>query len=182
MIQLITRFLQSYGYESSKEFGLSILPSFKYGLHNATVMVSALMALITEFMGVGPTLALAMLVAVVTEMWTGIKASRISGKHFESFRFSRCIIKLCIWLSIIFIVHSFYKDLSHSEDILGVVASVFFSVVKLFIMMWFVFEHVISILENLAVIDGKPKEALVIKLENCWDDFTNLIKRKANEK
>lgn len=49
-------------------------------------------------------------------------------------------------------------------------------------MMWFVIEHLISILENLAVIDGKPKEALVSKLEDCWDDITKVFKRKINEK
>lgn len=182
MIQFITRFLQSYGYDTTKDFALSVAPSFKYGLQSASVSLSVAFAVITEFTGVGPTLALAMLVAVVTEMWTGMKASRISGKHFESFRFSRCIIKLGIWLSIIFIVHSFYKDFSLSQDIFNVIASIFFNIVKLFIMMWFVIEHLISILENLAVIDGKPKEALVSKLEDCWDDVTKVFRKKINEK
>lgn len=182
MIQFITRFLQSYGYDTTKDFVLSVAPSFKYGLQTASVSLSVTFAVITEFTGVGPTIALAMLVAVVTEMWTGMKASRISGKHFESFRFSRCIIKLCIWLSIIFIIHSFYKDFSYSQNIFNVLASIFFSVTKLFIMMWFVFEHIISILENLAVIDGKPKDALVSRLEDCWDDISKIFKRKMNDK
>lgn len=182
MIQFVIKFLQSYGYDTTKDFALSLTPSFKYGLQTAAVSISAATAIVTEFTGVGPTLAFAMLVAVSTEMWTGMKASRIAGKHFESFRFSRCIIKLCIWLSIIFIVHSFYKDFSSSKDIFNVVASIFFNIVKLFIMMWFVIEHLISILENLAVIDGKPKEELVSKLEDCWDEITKILKRKINEK
>ena len=36
-------------------------------------------------------LAMAMLVAIVSEMWTGIRASKVQGIGFESFRFSRCI-------------------------------------------------------------------------------------------
>lgn len=51
-----------------------------------------------------------MLIAIVSEMWTGIRASKVQGIGFESFRFSRCIIKLCIWLTIIYITHSFYLE------------------------------------------------------------------------
>lgn len=182
MIQFLTRFLQTYGYDTTKDFGLSIVPSFKYGLQYASVCVSAITAIFSELTGVGPTIALAMLVAVTVEMWTGMRASRISGKHFESFRFSRCIIKLAIWLSIIFIVHSFYRGFSSdNDDVFNLLTSMFFNVVKLFIMTSFVIEHVISILENLAIIDGKPKEALVSKLEDYWDSMTNLLKKKSHE-
>lgn len=69
-----------------------------------------LLRYVSESIGITPVLAMAMLVAIVSEMWTGIRASKVQGIGFESFRFSRCIIKLCIWLAIIYIIHSFYLE------------------------------------------------------------------------
>ena len=85
-------------------------PSFKYNLQFPAISFSAVTAVVSEWIGITPFLAMAMLVAIVSEMWTGIRASKVQGIGFESFRFSRCIIKLCIWLTIIYITHSFYLE------------------------------------------------------------------------
>ncbi len=103
MIRFFTRFVATYGYDSPKEFFLSVAPSFKYNLQFPAISFSAVTAVVSEWIGITPFLAMAMLVAIVSEMWTGIRASKVQGIGFESFRFSRCIIKLCIWLTIIFI-------------------------------------------------------------------------------
>lgn len=105
MIRFFTRFVATYGYDSPKEFFLSVAPSFKYNLQFPAISFSAVTAVVSEWIGITPFLAMAMLVAIVSEMWTGIRASKVQGIGFESFRFSRCIIKLCIWLTIIYIHH-----------------------------------------------------------------------------
>ena len=123
-----------------------------------------------------------MLVAIATEMRTGIRASRRQGIPFESFRFSRCIIKLSIWLAIIYIVHAFYKEcLLQEEFIYHTIGAFFFSVVKFFVMTWFCVEHLTSILENLAVIDGKPKDELINKVSDLWGGLAEQIKRKRHD-
>ncbi|ADV44374.1 phage holin family protein [Bacteroides helcogenes] len=183
MIRIITRFIGTYGYDSLKEFFLSLAPSFKYNLQFPAISLSAVTAVISEWIGITPFLATAMLVAIVSEMWTGIRASRAQGIGFESFRFSRCIIKLCIWLIIIYIIHSFYLESrsDKEENIVMMLSTLFFSIVKVFVMTWFCVEHVTSILENLAVIDGKPKDALIKKVKALWMAITDRLKRKVDE-
>lgn len=182
MIRFITRFIGTYGYDSLKEFFLSVAPSFKYNLQLPAISLSAVTAIVSKWIGITPFLLLAMLIAIVAEMWTGIRASKAKGIDFESFRFSRCIIKLCIWLTIIYIIHSFYKECQMNEqDFILVLSAIFFSIVKLFIMTWFCVEHVTSILENLAVIDGKPKDALIKKVGVLWNTVTDKFKKKVDE-
>lgn len=183
MIRFLTKFVGTYGYDSLREFFLSVAPSFKYNLQLPAISFSAATAIASEWMGITPLLAIAMLVAIVSEMWTGIRASRVQGIVFESFRFSRCILKLCIWLTIIYIVHSFYSESRNGaeESAVMLLASLFFLVVKAFVMTWFCVEHVTSILENLAVIDGKPKDALIRQVELLWATVSDKFKRKADE-
>lgn len=183
MIRFLTKFVGTYGYDSLKEFFLSIAPSFKYNLQLPAISFSAVTAIVSDSIGITPLLAMAMLVAIVSEMWTGIRASKVQGIGFESFRFSRCIIKLCIWLAIIYIIHSFYLEskVMAEDDFVMLLATVFFSITKVFVMTWFCVEHVTSILENLAIIDGKPKDALIKQVEILWVTVTDKFKRKVDE-
>ena len=138
MIRFFTRFVATYGYDSPKEFFLSVAPSFRYNLQFPAISFSAVTAVVSEWIGITPFLAMAMLVAIVSEMWTGIRASKVQGIGFESFRFSRCIIKLCIWLTIIYITHSFYLEskAGAEESFVMLLATLFFSIVKVFVMTW----------------------------------------------
>ena len=179
MVRLFSKYLSTYGYDSIPDFLLSVAPSFKYGLQVPAISLSAVAAFVTQWLGLSPFLAVAMLVAIATEMRTGIRASRRQGIPFESFRFSRCIIKLSIWLVLIYVIHAFYKEcLLQEEVVYHTVVALFFSVVKFFVMSWFCVEHLTSILENLAVIDGKPKDELINKVSDLWGEVTEQIRRK----
>ena len=48
-------------------------------------------------------------------------------------------------------------------------------------MTWFCVEHVTSILENLAVIDGKPKDTLIRQVGMLWVTVTDKFKKKVDE-
>lgn len=182
MVRLISKYLSTYGYDSIPDFLQSVAPSFKYGLQIPAISFSAIAAFVTQWLGLSPFLAVAMLVAIATEMRTGIRASHRQGIPFESFRFSRCIIKLSIWLAIIYIVHAFYKEcLLQDEFLYNKIGSLFFSVVKFFVMTWFCVEHLTSILENLAVLDGKPKNELINKVSELWKEVTTQVKKKKHE-
>lgn len=179
MLRLLSKYLSTYGYDSISDFLLSVAPSFKYGLQVPAISLSAVAAFVSQWLGLTPFLAVAMLVAIATEMRTGIRASRRQGIPFESFRFSRCIIKLSIWLTLIYVIHAFYKEcLLQDEFLYNKVGALFFSVVKFFVMSWFCVEHLTSILENLAVIDGKPKDELINKVSSLWGEVAEQIKRK----
>lgn len=169
----------TYGFENGKEFLLSVCPSFKYDIQSVTIPLSIVTGIITSILGIGPILAFAMFIAILVETWTGIKASLAKRKEsFDSFKFSRCVIKICVWLTIIFIVHSFSMDCAAHTGWMYALGSYFFDFVKLAVLTYFLVEYMTSILENLSVIDGKPKDALITAIKERWLSIIDLLKKK----
>lgn len=178
----IQRILDSYGYESITEFLLSLCPSFKYHIQVPTLTISSVIALIAHILGVGPLIVAAMLIAVCVETSTGIWASHIKKITFESFKFSRCVLKVFIWMSLIFMVNAFYLECSDSEEWYNQLGSFFFAVVKLFVLAYFVIEYLVSIMENLAVIDGKPKTEFIDGVKSLLASLMQVLKSKFTNK
>ncbi len=181
VLQYITKFLNSYDYASIKEFALSLCPSFKYNLQMPTTAISLILAFSSKYLGIGPIIILAMLVAVLTETITGIRASKKLGKKFESFRFSRCILKVAIWMVLVFIANSFAIECEERHAWIDIIGATFFDIVRLFILIYFVIEYLISILENLAVIDGKPKTEFTDALQSLWETMVEFCKNKISK-
>ena len=169
---MINRFLETYGFDGIKGFLLSLFPSFKYGVAGQTISISAVLAVISEWLGISPFLVLVMFLAVVVETWTGYKASKKQGGHFESVKFSRCVIKVFIWVTLFFIFHSFAMDMqTHEGNWIYMCGVYVFEVLHVTTMLYFVMEYTTSILENFAVLDGKPKETLVVATGNMFERF-----------
>ena len=165
---IFQKLLSSYGFESGQQFLLSLFPSFKYGVQQMSITLSIVSGCIANFLGLTPALVGAMFVAVVMETVSGLKASKKRGEHFESFKFSRCIIKVFVWVILIYILHSFALEMRSEVGAIFTIGYYVFTVMKVVTMVYFCVEYVTSILENLAVIDGKPKDALV---NSMWDMF-----------
>lgn len=181
LLHYITKFLHNYDYASIKEFALSLCPSFKYNLQMPTSAISIVLAFSSKYLGIGPVIALAMFVAVLAETFTGIQASKKLGKKFESFRFSRCIIKVAIWMILVFIANSFAIECEERTAWIDALGATFFDIVRLFILIYFVIEYLISILENLAVIDGKPKTEFTDALQALWETLVEFCKSKISK-
>lgn len=171
----IIKLLETYDYGSFKELMLSMFPSWKYDLQNLTLVISALSGAISYLFGFGPALGIAMLAAVAVEVYTGIKASKVLGKPFESFKFSRCILKLALWAIIFYIVHAFENEYIARTNVFDILAYVFFKIVFLSTITMFLVEHLTSILENKSVIDGQPKTALIEVIQGFWKQFIKLL-------
>lgn len=175
-------FLKSYGYASSKELLLSICPSWKYNLGWQAISVSAILAFMSEMLGITPILLIGMLVAVVLESVTGTRASLKQGKKFESWKFSRCILKVSIWVGLFFVFHSFEADASQKTGVIWVFAALIYSLFHATTMIYFVVEYATSIAENMAILDGKAKDAYVTAIKNMFAAAAeNFKKRMENE-
>lgn len=183
-MSFINHFLSSYGFESVKDFYQSLCPSFKYGLQHFSLAISAILALISEAVGITPVIVVAMFVIVVVEVLTGTKASRKCGIPFESFRFSRCVLKVFIWLCILFIFNSFSMGLAlhHESSWIHRAGVVVFDMLGVTTMLFFCIEYTTSILENLAVLDGKPKEALVVAMGELFQSIVSRFKSHRHDK
>lgn len=171
----IYKLLESYDYGSFKELLQSMFPSWKYELQALSLLLSSISGAISYLFGFGPALGIAMLVAVAMEIYTGIKASKKQGKPFESFKFSRCVLKFALWAIIFYIIHAFEKEYMARTNLFDVLAYAFFKIVFLSTITMFLVEHLTSILENKSVIDGQPKTALIEVVQGFWKKFIVLL-------
>lgn len=175
---MINKMLSTYGFDTLAQFLQSMLPSSKYGLATASVSSSLVTGIISQYLGLTPLLVVVMGIAVFGEMLTGIYASHKSGKHFESFRFSRGILKICVWCVIFFIFNGFALEMSRFSGWQYLIAAAMFKILHASSMVWFVIENGTSILENQAVIDGKPKTQYVEAVRALWSTFVSAMKGK----
>jgi hypothetical protein len=180
-MRFFVRFLASYGYSSVEEFLLSLFPSFRYNTQSIAFSLSFVAAIFDQLFGIGPLLAFAMVLAVLVETWTGIHASKKKGIPFESFRFSRCVLKVAVWYSLLFITHAFEADYSDKPGFFAGTAHFFFSFVFTVILSYFLVEYVTSILENVGVITGKGKESLINAIRDAWTNMISKLNHRKNE-
>lgn len=174
---MINRFLDTYGFDGIKGFLLSLFPSFKYGVAGQTISASAVLGFVSNLLGMSPFMIPVMFMAVLVETWTGYKASVKQGGHFESVKFSRCIIKVFIWVALFFMFHCFAMDMqTHQGSWVHMTGFYVFEVLHVATMVYFVIEYGTSILENLAVLDGKPKEALVVAFGAMFENLVSKLK------
>lgn len=173
---MIERFFSTYGFDGIKGFALSLFPSFKYGNQATVLSISTVLAIVGQWLGVSPAIVLVMFIAVLVETFTGIRASKKQGIDFESFRFSRCIVKVFIWVFLFFMFHSFAADLGNKSGWVFLLGGVFFDILHLATMIYFCIEYATSILENLAVLDGKPKETFINAIGSLFSSLIDKLK------
>lgn len=176
LINSIRRFLSTYGWVSNKDFMLSLFPSAKYGLIGESLSFSAISALFVHYLGISPALIPAVVVIIVTEIWTGVRASAKQGKAFESFKFSRCVIKIAIWFVLFHCAQSFRNEFDPHVTVVEGLGFLFFDVLKLLFMILFVIENTTSIMENEAVLDGKDKSAYIEYVKELFRTFFGTVK------
>lgn len=176
LLNSIRRFLSTYGWVSNKEFMLSLFPSAKYGMIGGSVSLSAISALFVHYLGISPALIPAIAIIIVTEIWTGIRASAKQGKAFESFKFSRCVIKIAIWFALFHCAQSFRNEFESPSTFVEQLGFLYFDVLKLLFMILFVIENTTSIMENEAVLDGKDKSAYIEYVKELFKTFFGAVK------
>ncbi len=156
------KLLKTFDFQSYLEFGQSLLPSSKYQITTATMMLSVILTPFekaTELLFGFDGLALAALLAVFfLEMVTGVSASLIRNEPISSARFSRFTLKTACYLVLIAIPFVLSKNyMRYNRD----VPATILDWLNIFLVLHIVQENVVSILENLAVISGKPKTAWI---------------------
>lgn len=159
MNQFILKFLSSYGYDSIREFGCSLSPSFKYELFPASITISTIAGALCSMLGVWPVIIFAMFLVIMLEMITGVWASHHAHKTFESCKFSRFTIKLVVWFMLLVCCQLFalFCNRFDPDNLIFSIGAGFFDALTVMIMIWFVIEYFTSVLENLAIINDKPK-------------------------
>jgi hypothetical protein len=155
--------LKGYDYHSFSDFATSLAPSYKYNLMALSIGLSAIASGIQYVFGLNWQAFTAFLVVMVWELLSGIKASRIKGEKFSSMRLSRFGFKTAQYLILVAVPYL----LSESFRVQGkTIAAEVLDWLYLFLVVQIVFENVISILENQAVITGKDKTHWISKIQD----------------
>jgi uncharacterized membrane protein len=155
------RLLKTFDYHSLTEFRNSLAPSGKYGITTQLLIITFSWTAVDKIFGLDQAGFLAMLVIFVTELVSGLWAASIKKETFSSVKLSRFSLKVACYLVLIGVSYSMYNSFKKHDEWL---AAVSFNWLHIALVTHVVFENSISILENLAIINGRDKDAFVTKI------------------
>ncbi|MBD1394265.1 phage holin family protein [Mucilaginibacter glaciei] len=165
-----TRLLKTFDYHSVTEFMLSMAPSGKYGFTSQLLIITFSWTVVDKVFGLDQGGFVALLVIFVTELFTGIWAARVRQETISSIKLSRFSLKVACYLVMIGVSYSLYRSfIKHDENAAGWA----FNWLHIALVTQVGFENTISILENVATINGKEKDAIVTKITNKFNSFFN---------
>jgi phage-related holin len=170
MHDYVTRLLKTFDFHSVEEFFLSLAPSFKseYNLKVMLMVFSSLYVVPDKFFGLDSAAFIALGVVFVFELISGVTASHVRKEPLSSMKLSRFSLKVACYLVLIGVSYCMQMSFEHRDSL---VASVTFGWLHVFLVVQIVFENIISILENLAVISGKDKAAWIVQIKDKLKSF-----------
>jgi hypothetical protein len=159
--------LLGYRWLTHKKMILSFIPSMFYKITLPVLSISAIINTFSLYLGIKAATLIALLMALVVELVSGIYTSvMVRHEPIESGKLSRFMFKLLILLMLIYITQSFKAEYQ------GNIQAQLFDWLNGFVVVYSLFEIVISILENYAEIIGKPKDyftsIIIDKLKDLW--------------
>lgn len=159
----LIRLLKTFEYDTLADFGRSLAPSFKYQLVFTWLSLAGISSFVQRIFGLDALALMAFVAIVLVELISGIKASRIKKETFSSMRLSRFTLKMACYLILIALPFL----LSQSFTAQGKTwAAAIFDWLHTFLIIHIAFENIISVLENLSVIEGKDKTFYIEKIRS----------------
>lgn len=103
---------QGFGFEGFNEFKIS---AFGYLLSSKVVtcslFIGLLQSVLQDYFGIPLIVFSAFVLLNIMEFYTGIKAAKLKGKNIESRKMGRMLLKVGVYLLILFMLQSFKKGL-----------------------------------------------------------------------
>jgi hypothetical protein len=147
MKKLIHEIVDTFGFDTFHDFTTSMV---HFQLLKVTLPISFGLGALSCLLGFKDMTTIAFFVMVIFELVSGVTASIFEGNKIESRKFSRFGFKFLTWLILIMVINAFRQQ--YVEGVLGWFIHTMNSTVIGYIM----FEYLISIVENLERITGKP--------------------------
>lgn len=162
MKKVITKILAGFEYYSVSDFIQSLLPTLKYQTLLMTFTASALVSFVETVFGITWMAFISFFLVMVFELLSGTYASNIQGIPFSSSKLSRFTFKVACYMVLISVPYIFYINYKTQGN---VTASFIFEWLHIFLVVQIIIENILSIIENIAVIQGKPKSFWVDKIK-----------------
>ena len=147
MKNIIHNMVDMFGFDNLHDFATSMV---HFNLLKITIPLSFGVSVFSCMLGFEDMTTIAFFVMVMFELISGVTASVFEGKKIESRKFSRFGFKLLTWLILMGVLNAF--KLQYDGGVLGWFMTTMGSTVVGYIM----FEYLLSIVENLERITGKP--------------------------
>ena len=160
MKNILNKILAGFEY-SEGEFLGSLLPTVKYNMMMVVISLSIVISWVDKIFGLDAMAVLALCIVMLLELSSGIYASTLKKEAFSSRKFSRFTFKCACYLILIAVPYLFYNSYKTHGNTL---AASLFEWLHVFLVVQIVIENIISILENVAVIQGKPKTFWIDKI------------------
>ena len=155
--------MKSFGFGDCMELLQSLLPTLKYQLTVPTFLMTGVGTMVARVFGLDMLAFAALLLAWVAELWSGIQASKVRGEPFESKKFSRFSFKTVYYLVLMAVPFLFSESFRYQEKH---AAAAIFDSIYVFLVLVIVLEVLVSILENVGTITGKPKTYWIERLKS----------------
>jgi len=163
------RILHDYGYKSIGAFLSSLAPSSKYnGIGFLSFGISATAVPVEKWLGLDWAAFVALLLVLLFELVSGVWASAVRKEPLSSKKLSRFTLKVASYLIIMAVTN--LMAISYARSHKSLPATVF-DWMNSFLVIQIVLEQVVSILENVAEISGKPKTHWISKLQEKIESF-----------
>jgi hypothetical protein len=163
---IIKDLLAGFEYTGTSDFAQSLLPTIKYNMMSSVLCMSLLISWIDKIFGLSYLAIGALILVMLLELASGTYASKISKTKFSSKRLSRFTFKMACYLIMIavpYLFHSSYKQTGPA------MAASLFEWLHVFLVVQIVIENIISVLENVSVIQGKSKTYWIDKIRGKAD-------------
>lgn len=164
------KLLATFDYHSATDFVLSMMPSRKYNLAVITMIINFAFIPFEKIFGLDGMALVALGVVFFAELSSGMIAAHIRGEAISSIKLSRFTFKVAYYLVLIFVPYTFYQSFQASHKDM---AAALFDWLHMFLVIQIVFENLISIIENMAVISGKDKTAWISKIQDAVNNLFN---------
>ncbi|MDO9554532.1 phage holin family protein [Rhodonellum sp.] len=155
--------LHGFGYKSVGALTDSLAPSLKYSNITVTaITVSGMGATIIRVFGMDSVAFLVLLLIFICELVSGLMRANFVKEEITSARLSRFSFKVFYYLLLIAISYLLSQSFfGRGKD----TAAIIFDWMHLFFVVQIVLENVVSISENMAVLEGKPKSHWITALQ-----------------
>lgn len=158
--ELLNLLVGNFGFEDIGEFAHSL---FHYKHLILTIPTAfSVSVFVQSVLGLSGSVLVAFLIVAILEIITGITASKVEGEKVSSKRFSRFLLKIGVYGSIIFLFHSLHANALEAYIAgtgTGFMASIY-SWLHIGVVLLVSIEYAISLLENIGRITGKKPKAL----------------------
>lgn len=183
----INYILKGFGYDGPTDFYTTVFKVFYLEKANwvlvFTAVLGTLRTLTKDFLGLDATVFFAFIFLICAEIWSGTKVSvTIKGERVQSRKIGRMILKIGVFASILFVLHTFASKMV-APTVLGLEVNPY-EWLYYVVFTGIVFQLIISWLENLAALGYSEARGLVgviLRKFNKWFEFDGSKNPDKNE-